>query len=430
MPSDLAGWLDHIGRNSSSPVMLGLERVREVWERMAISLEGRTVVTVGGTNGKGSCTAFLESILDAAGYRVMRYSSPHIRRYSERVRISGKEADDEMLCSAFSAVERARKASSAVPLTYFEFSTLAALWCAAESDCEALALEVGLGGRLDAVNAVDPDVAVITMVGIDHVDHLGDDRERIGWEKAHIMRPRKPAVIGEKRPPESVGQHARAIGAKMHVLGQDFGYRTAADGSWSYQGIAADCHALPRPALTGTHQIVNAATALAALETLRGRFPLAAAHVREGIQSVRLDGRLQVVPGQPATVLDVAHNPDAARRLADGLLGLGFSPETVAIFGIMADKDIDGVIDAMEGRIDHWLTIPLGTVRGENPQALAERIRAKKASAEACGSTALAGISARRRCGAHGRIVVFGSFLAVSSYLESTENATGIAECR
>ena len=422
MPSGLSGWLAHIESTSPSPVMMGLDRVSAVWRRMGVSLEGRTVITVGGTNGKGSCAAMADSILGQAGYRTMLYSSPHLVAYNERVRIRGVAVADELLCDSFAAVEKARLACGAPVLTYFEFGTLAAAWCAAREDCEALVLEVGLGGRLDAVNVFDADVAVITMVAADHVDYLGSDREQIGWEKAHIMRADRPAVIGERSPPGSVRKYAREIGAAMHVVGKDFAARTGEGGTWSYSGMDTRYRTLPSPALRGRHQLGNAATALAALETQRKRLPLTVAHVRQGLLSVRLRGRTEVIAQDPCTVLDVAHNPSAAAELAGSLLDMGYFPRTVAIFGIMADKDVAGVVGALADHIDLWLTVPLDVRRGANPRTLAAMIREEGKEAIACDSVPAAKELAHDRCTKRDRILVFGSFLTVGHYLESAES--------
>jgi len=418
MPSGLAEWADYIGRVAPRPVMLGLDRAAAVWRQMGVSLEGRAVVTVGGTNGKGSCTAIMDAILERAGYRAMRYSSPHLLAYNERVRIAGEDAPDGLLCDSFAAVEEARRKAGNVDLTYFEFATLGAAWCAVQAECEILALEVGLGGRLDAVNLFDADVAVITMVGIDHVEHLGSDREQIGSEKAHIMRPGRAAIVGELKPPASLELHAQEIGARALVLGRDYGFRAEREGAWDYLGLRADCRSLPYPALRGDHQLANAAAALAALETLRERFPLAAGQIREGLHAVRLEGRMQVLPGEPCTILDVAHNPSAAAALARMLAKMGYFRSTAAIIGVMADKDAGGIVSELAGHVDRWIAAPLGVERGEDPGRLKRRIGEAGAQCVACDSMGDARRLARSPEGGHDRIVVLGSFLTVSRYLE------------
>src|SRR5690242_9957973 len=276
------------------------------------------VITVGGTNGKGSCCAMLEAMLRAGGYKTGLYTSPHLARYNERARIAGAEADDAALCASFEAVERAR---GDVPLTYFEYGTLAALWLFAREGIEAAVLEVGLGGRLDAVNILDADCAVLTSVGIDHVDYLGPDRESIGREKAGIFRAGRPAVIAEPDPPTTVMQ---APGVH-YLLGRDFGFSDEKS-QWTYWGPAGKRAGLAHPALRGAMQLRNAAAAMCALDCLRDKVALEMQAVRRGLAEVALPARFQVLPGRPQVILDVAHNPQAARELADNLLASGYAP--------------------------------------------------------------------------------------------------------
>ena len=308
MKRSLGDWLAFIEQQHPQPIALGLERVAEVWARMAIRVP-RPLITVGGTNGKGSTCAMLESILAASGRRTGLYTSPHLLRYNERVRIAGAEASDDALRLGFEAVEQAR---NGVPLTYFEFGTLAALHAFSRADLEALILEVGLGGRLDAVNVVDADCAVLTSVGIDHVDYLGPDRESIGREKSGIFRPYRPAVIAEPDPPRSV---LGAVGNKL-LFGKDFGYQQQ-ENQWNYWGPRGRRPGLAHPALRGAIQLRNAAAALCTLDALE--LPIAMQEVRRGLAEVTLPGRFQVLPGRPQVLLDVAHNVEAARNLAENL---------------------------------------------------------------------------------------------------------------
>lgn len=333
----LAGWLDFIGHQHPDAIALGLERVQEVLARMGARI-ACPVITVGGTNGKGSVCAYLDSILRASGRRVGMYTSPHLLRYNERVQIDGVEARDQALGESFAAVEQAR---GGVPLTYFEFGTLSALWLFARELLDAVVLEVGLGGRLDAVNVVDTDCAVITGVALDHMDLLGDTREAIGFEKAGILRSARPAVVADPDPPSSVLREAERIGAQVMLLGRDFGYRTQAN-QWDYWGPAGKRAALAYPALRGAAQLRNAAAALAALDALRERLPVAMQEVRRGFAEVVLPGRFQVLPGRPQVILDVAHNSEAARTLAANLAAGGYANETIAVFGMLRDKDIAG----------------------------------------------------------------------------------------
>ncbi len=303
--------------------------MRAVHARLAAEIRC-PVVTVAGTNGKGSTCAMLESILRCAGFRVGLYTSPHLVAYNERVRIDGNDATDAALIAAFDAVEDARVATrgtdgAPVALTYFEFGTLAALWLFARANLDVLVLEVGLGGRLDAVNVVDPDVAVLTSVAIDHVDYLGPTREDIGREKAGIFRAGRPAVCADPAPPASVVAAAQASGAQLLVIGRDYGYVNEGR-QWRFRGPRGERFGLPVPALRGAYQLANAATVLAVLDLLHARLPVSAGAVREGLLAVTLPGRFQVLPGRPVTVLDVAHNPHAARALADALADMGYLP--------------------------------------------------------------------------------------------------------
>ncbi len=337
----LEAWLEHIERQHPQAIALGLDRVREVFGRLD-ARPAYPVITVGGTNGKGSTSAMLATILGAAGYRCALYSSPHLLRYNERVRITGAEATDDALAEAFEAVERAR---GAVPLTYFEYGTLGALWLFARAKLDVAVLEVGLGGRLDAVNVVDADCAVLTSVGIDHVDFLGATREEIGREKAGIFREGRPAVIADPDPPRSVlhapGKHLR--------FGKDFGY-DAQGAQWTYWGPAGRRGGLAHPALRGAVQLRNAAAALCALDCLRERVPVAMQDVRRGLAEVALPGRFQALPGRPQIILDVAHNVEAAVALEASLAAAGFAPDTFAVCGMLRDKDIAGVIRALRAR--------------------------------------------------------------------------------
>jgi dihydrofolate synthase/folylpolyglutamate synthase len=406
LKKDLAAWLAYIERQHPSAIALGLERVSTVMETMAIRIEC-PVITVAGTNGKGSTCAMLEAMLRAGGYRTGLYSSPHLERYNERVRIAGVETEDPLLCEGFAAVEAAR---GETPLTYFEFGTLAALWIFQQQRIEAAVLEVGLGGRLDAVNAIDADCAVLTSVGIDHVDFLGPDRESIGREKAGIFRAGKPAVIADPEPPQSV---LEAAGDKL-LLGKDFGFQVQ-EGQWSYWGPGGKRGGLAFPALRGRIQLRNAAAALCALDALRDRMPLAAQDLRRGLAEVEIPARFQVLAGRPQMILDVAHNPQAAQTLADNLGAAGFSPETIAVCGMLRDKDIAGVLRAMAPRVTRWHLATLPGPRGASAAVLAEHLRSVgvRAPSEEFASVENAVAAAAARVTADDKIVVFGSFLTV-----------------
>jgi len=417
-PSTLAGWLGYIETLHATPVALGLERVGEVARRMSIR-PGCPIVTVGGTNGKGSTCAMLESMLRHAGYRTALYTSPHLLRFNERVRVDGTEAADGALAAAFDAVETARTSAPAVALTYFEFSTLAALHLFASAALDAIVLEVGLGGRLDAVNVVDADVAVVTSIGIDHVDYLGATRESIGREKAGIFRAGRQAICGDPDPPSTLVDHAATIGAPLWRIGRDFTFDVAGV-QWRYQGPRGVRHALPLPALRGAHQLGNAATALAALDALRDVVPVSAGAIRAGLVQIELPGRFQVLPGRPVIVLDVAHNPHAARVLAGTLGSMSYHPTTFAVFGMLADKDIDGVIAALRPRIDQWYIAPLPGPRGATAERVATALRqagVDAASIHAFDDIARAFAAARDAASETDRIAAFGSFLTVAAAL-------------
>ena len=407
----LAGWLEYIERQHSQAIALGLERVVEVFSRLKIKFSC-PILTVGGTNGKGSTCAMLEAILSCAGYRTGLYTSPHLLRYNERVRIAGREADDAALCEAFGAVERAR---GAVPLTYFEFGTLAAFFLFSKENLDAVILEVGLGGRLDAVNVVDADCAVLTGIGIDHVEYLGATREDIGREKAGIFRPGRPAVVADPSPPKSVLEQSKRMDSRLLLLGRDFGYVNQG-AQWSCRGPAGKRSGLAHPALRGVAQLRNASAAIAALDTLRYRLPIAMQDVRRALAEVALPGRFQVLPGRPQVVLDVAHNPEAAAVLAANLGESGFSPETIAVFGMLRDKDIAGVVRAVAPRVTRWHLATLPGPRGADARFLSSIFLDMQIPTPIVehDTVAAALAAARNEAGEGDKIVVFGSFLTVA----------------
>ena len=421
--STLSEWLAYLETLHPKAIAMGLDRVNAVFARLGVALTC-PVITVGGTNGKGSTCALLECMLRAGGYRVGAHTSPHLLRYNERVRIDAADATDDALLEAFAAVESVRLTT---PLTYFEFGTLAALCLLARAELDVAVLEVGLGGRLDAVNVIDADVAIVTTVAIDHVDYLGTTREDIGREKAGIFRPGAFAVCADRRPPATLLAQASAIGARLLRIGIDYDF-TAHDGQWSYRGPGGARHGLPMPALRGAYQLANAATALAALDVLRDRLAVSMGAIREGLVSVELPGRLQVLPGRPVTVFDVAHNPQAAAALADGLASMGFHPRTWAVFGIMADKDIDSVIAALLPRVDRWYIASLPPPRGATALDLRLRLEAAgvaPADIRAFADPASAYRAAREAVAEADRIIVFGSFLTVAAALALTDRRAG-----
>ncbi|OZI60335.1 bifunctional tetrahydrofolate synthase/dihydrofolate synthase [Bordetella genomosp. 11] len=419
----LSQWLAYLESLHPKTIDLGLDRVRQVAQRLRIELDCVKIV-VGGTNGKGSTCAMLEAMLLAAGFRTGLYTSPHLIDFNERVRVNGELASDADLVAQFQAVEAARGDTS---LTYFEFTTLAALRVFAQSRLDAVVLEVGLGGRLDAVNIVDADCAVVTSVDLDHMDWLGDTREKIGYEKAHIYRPGRPAICADPVPPQSLLDHAAAIGADLWLFGRDYNYSGDRQ-QWAYGGRAQRRSALAYPALRGANQLLNAAAALAVLEALRDRLPVPQQAVRQGLLQATLPGRFQILPGQPTVILDVGHNPHAAAVLAQNLDNMGFHPYTYAVFGMLNDKDVAGVVAKLAGRIDRWYCAGLPGPRGGSGEGLAEQVRAALPAPgsgddvpliAAYADPAQAYAAARAQAGEGDRIVVFGSFFTVAAVLQS-----------
>jgi dihydrofolate synthase/folylpolyglutamate synthase len=423
----LDDWLSVLETAHPKAIDMELERVARVKDALGIRIDC-PVITVGGTNGKGSTCAMLESILLAAGYKVGLYTSPHLIDFNERARIGGAPVDDQRLVTAFERVEAGRGETS---LTYFEFTTLAVLLLFAEAGLDAVILEVGLGGRLDAVNVIDADVAIVTSVDLDHMDYLGDTREKIGFEKAGIFRAGKTAICGDPVPPASLVRHAQDIGADLWLQGRDFNY-SGDKQQWNFGGRNQRRNALGYPSLRGANQLLNASAALAALEALRSRLPVGAQEVRTGLVTVDLPGRFQVLPGRPTVILDVAHNPHAAATLARNLENMGFHPYTYAVFGAMRDKDIAGVIAQVQGSIDHWrvtgLPLPRAAKAGEIEQLLRQAGVAPgsepgtESSIECFESPAQAFNQALKQAGENDRIVVFGSFLTVAGAIEARKS--------
>jgi len=416
----LADWLKHcegLHALGIHGIDLSLERVRQMVDRLGLEFGQQAVITVAGTNGKGSTCAMLETILLQAGYHVALYSSPHLIRFEERLRLDGIEVVGDTLPEHFEAVEAAR---SGLALTYFEFTTLALLRrIRASQAMDVVILEVGLGGRLDAVNVIDPDCAVITCIDLDHMDVLGPDREAIGREKAGIMRPGRPVVVSDPAPPASVGEAARQIGADLWQNGLDFGI-TGDRQQWSFSGRGRRWNALAYPALRGANQLLNAAGALAVLAALRERLPVPVQAIRNGLALVELPGRFQVLPGQPAVVLDVGHNPHASAVLANNLDQMGFFPRNFAILGAMADKDLEGLLTPLLALIDEWHCCDLPTPRAASAGSLAERLGRLRpgATVHTHASPAEALAVVRGRADPADRIVVFGSFYTVGGVLQ------------
>ena len=413
MPATLDEWLAHCERLHPPSADKTLQRVQRVRERMGLAF-AVPVVTVAGTNGKGSSCAMLEAIAMQAGYRVGLYSSPHLVHFEERCRVNGQRLQAEALLPHFEAVEAARGDTA---LTYFEFTTLAIMRALSLAPLDLVVLEVGLGGRLEAVNAVDADCALITSIDLDHVELLGPDRESIGFEKAGILRAGRPAVISDPLPPGSVLRHAQSIGADLRQVGRDFAHSGDRQ-QWSWRGRSRRYNALAYPALRGANQLINASGVLAVFEALHDRLPITAQAVRNGLAMVELQGRFQIVPGQPVLVLDVAHNPHAVATLALNLDQMGFYPRTHAVFGAMRDKDIDGMLDKLEPLVDAWYPCDLPLPRAARADELAQRLPAGRAPAGRFATPSLALRAALEAADPADRIVVFGSFLCVGGVLK------------
>ena len=420
----LSHWLTHCEQLHPITIDMGLDRVKAVAQRMQLQMTC-PVITVAGTNGKGSTCAMLESILHQAGYKTGVYSSPHLVHFEERMRFSTQVADASQFIAGFAAVEQARQAQPggepAVSLTYFEFTTLAILYSMAHADLDVVILEVGLGGRLDAVNIIDTDCAIITSIDLDHMELLGHDREAIGFEKAGIMRAQKPVVVSDPMPPQSVMNHARAIGADVWTVGTDFNV-SGDQQQWGWAGRGRRYSGLAYPALRGANQLVNAAGVLAALTALRERLPITAQAVRTGFSMVQLPGRFQIIPGQPTLVLDVAHNPHSVAALTANLDAMGFYPATHAIFGAMADKDLAPMFARISPLVDHWYFTDLPVGRAATGAALQERWIGQglnaKATSQVFESPDKALQAALAAAKPTDRIVVFGSFYTVGGILE------------
>lgn len=425
-PTTLADWLTLLENRHTKTIDMGLERVGKVKELLDIHFDC-PVITVAGTNGKGSTCAMLESILMRAGYRVGLYIKPHFLHFNERARVEGTPASDAALIAAFEAVE-VKRIEADVSLSYFEFTTLAIVKLLADAKMDVVILEVGLGGRLDAVNVIDADVSIVTSIDIDHTEYLGTTREEIGFEKAGIYRAGKTAICGDPMPPQSLIKHAESIGADLWLMGRDFNYMGDKQ-QWAYGGRNQRRNSLAYPSLRGANQLLNAAAALAALEALRDRLPIGAQEVRTGLATVELPGRFQVLPGQPLVILDVAHNPHAAATLAQNLDNMGFHPYTYAVFGSMLDKDIEGVINHLKGKIDHWCVTDLPMPRAATAQQLKDKLLEAGVEPEfkpdaACtietfASPSAAFANAQSRATENDRIVVFGSFLTVAGVMQA-----------
>jgi dihydrofolate synthase/folylpolyglutamate synthase len=408
--NSLPAWLAWQETLHPQKIDLGLERVAAVADRMGLLQPVYGVITVAGTNGKGSSIALLAAILGAAGYRTGSYTSPHLLRYNERISIAGQLASDDELCHAFDAVDRARGKET---LSYFEFGTLAALQLFAAADLDIALLEVGMGGRLDAVNIIDPDAALVTAIDIDHSAWLGSDRETIGREKAGIFRPDRPAICADPAPPASLEKTAAGLGASWFTLGRQFSYNVSGTG-WDWQGPDSSRRQLPPPALAGAQQFDNAAGVLMTLELLHERFPVSRQSIDAGLRSVTLAGRFQVVPGEVEVILDVAHNPASGRRLAQMLGEFPASGSTWLVIGMLKDKDVSAFMASLAHTVGHWCLVSLDVDRGLSAAELRQMLPATASDAHEFPNVAAACRYARRQAAAGDRLVISGSFITVA----------------
>jgi len=416
LPQSLQEWLLYLESLHPKTIALGLERVVEVKQRLQLE-PTFPVIVVGGTNGKGSVCAMLESILHAAGYRVGCYTSPHLLDYNERVRIDKRLASDAELCASFAQIEQAR---NDIPLTYFEFGTLAAMQCFIAHEVEVAILEVGLGGRLDAVNVFDSDCAVVTSVDIDHTEYLGSTREQIAFEKAGIFRAGKVAIFGDPDMPDAIVTQVQKVGATLWHLGKQYSFNIG-ELQWDYQGAGGKRSSLPFPALRGAFQLNNASTVLAALDALKEQLPVSMSAIRRGLTEVELPGRFQVVPGRPQLILDVAHNPHAARSLARNLASMPPYPVTYAVCAMLKDKDMAGVVRELLWQVDVWLLAGISAPRGATAEELAEVVRQELIEGEVLTFTTVAEAlnHACKAANENDRIITFGSFYTVAEALRA-----------
>lgn len=421
--TNLADWLRWQEQLHPNAIDMGLERVQRVLERMQLLQPPFRVLTVGGTNGKGSCVAMLEAILRARGYKVGAYTSPHLLRYNERVRVAGHEAGDREFCESFELINAAR---GDISLTYFEFGTLAAFDIFRRYAIDIAVLEVGMGGRLDAVNAIEPDGALVASVGLDHQEWLGPDRDSIGYEKAGIYRSGRPAICGDRRPPARLIETAQMLNAKLQVLGRDFDW-SATGAGWRWHSRNVEFADLPVPALPGRIQFDNASSVIALLQALPG-LGVSDAAIRSGLVNVSLHGRFERVPGPVEVVFDVAHNPDAATVLADNLAANPVSGRTFGVLGMFRDKAVEDVVLALAPRIDEWF---VGTLQGPRGQTAAELVaRMHKASSAFIVSEQLdvtaAWDAACTRATPGDRVVVCGSFQTVAAVQQQLKKGATI----
>ena len=412
---NLTDWLGYIESIHPSTIDLTLERIKIVIERLNLDISF-PILTVGGTNGKGSTCSILESIYKEAGYKVACYTSPHFLNFNERIKIQTLAVSDEVICEAFSRIESAREG---VTLTYFEYGTIAAMIIFSEAHVDVAILEVGLGGRLDAVNVFDADCAIVTTVDLDHMDYLGHTREAIGFEKAGIYRTEKTSICGDFDPPQSLIKHAELIHADLKIIGKDFGYEAHHD-SFDFLIDSTFVMNLPLPKLQGDFQLANATNALMAVKAMEDKLPLTEISIQKGITLTLLPGRFQEVKKMPSLILDVAHNPQAARSLSHNLKTHVVLGKTIAVFSILKDKDIFGVINELNLDIDDWFIAEIQNERAASIENISNTIQKINLSAhiEAFKNIQEAYQFASKEVRRNDRIIVFGSFFTVADIMK------------
>lgn len=418
LPTNLAAWLDYIEALHPKSIAMGLDRVNVVKQRLNLNPQF-PIVIVAGTNGKGSTCAMLEHIYLAAGYSVGSYSSPHLLRYNERVRLNSQEVSDEDLVKAFVAVEQARQDTE---LTYFEYGTLAAVWHLMQKQVDVAILEVGLGGRLDAVNVFEPDSTIVTSIDLDHMEFLGDTRECIGAEKAGVFRANIPAICGDENPPNSLIEYANRIGAPLKLIGRDFKVEADKE-SWTYRADQFSIEHMPMPALIGDFQLNNAACVLTTIQSLQHLLPVQVDAIETGLKTVKLAGRFQSWSNNPDIILDVAHNPHAAKSLAINLKQSRHQGKTIAVFAMLADKDITGVIQALSSEIDAWYVATIDNIRGAAASSLSKMILDTLPSAEVkiFNQVVDAFHQACIDANENDRIITLGSFFTVAEVMQDLQ---------
>jgi dihydrofolate synthase/folylpolyglutamate synthase len=418
LPTNLAAWLDYIEALHPKSIAMGLDRVNVVKQRLNLNPQF-PIVIVAGTNGKGSTCAMLEHIYHAAGYSVGTYSSPHLLRYNERVRLNSQEVSDEDLVKAFVAVEQARQDTE---LTYFEYGTLAAVWHLMQKQVDVAILEVGLGGRLDAVNVFEPDSTIVTSIDLDHMEFLGDTRECIGAEKAGVFRVNIPAICGDENPPNSLIEYANRIGAPLKLIGRDFKVEADKE-SWAYRADQFSIEHMPMPTLIGDFQLNNAACVLTTIQSLQHLLPVQVDAIETGLKTVKLAGRFQSWSNNPDIILDVAHNPHAAKSLAINLKQSRHQGKTIAVFAMLADKDITGVIQALSSEIDAWYVSTIDNIRGAAASSLSKMILDTLPSAEVkiFNQVVDAFHQACIDANENDRIITLGSFFTVAEVMQDLQ---------